>query len=160
MNRRRWLKSLALALLQCASAVASSAAESPAAPDEYMFVPDTGRLVCLYVAKKGWLLNGTLDAEGDFILAVQKHGPKEPLQIPQYPVLNNHRLWTKTVYELRSGRLIKGVMVDGGVFVPGVGSKVIKFEDYKYSPTAIPIWNLPGSFQKKDPPGSGKAEKK
>jgi uncharacterized protein (TIGR03067 family) len=37
-----------------------------------------------------------------------------------------------------------------GNFVPEVGSTIIKFEVYKYDLDAIPIWNLPGTFMKKD----------
>jgi uncharacterized protein (TIGR03067 family) len=37
-----------------------------------------------------------------------------------------------------------------GNFVPETDSSIVKFEDYKYSPDAIPIWNLPGTFMKKD----------
>jgi hypothetical protein len=34
----------------------------------------------------------------------------------------------------------------GGKFVPEPGEKVIRFSDYKYSPGATRIWNLPGNF--------------
>jgi len=41
-------------------------------------------------------------------------------------------------------------MMRDGNFVPELGSKVIKFEDYKYEPDAIRIWNLPGYFMRRD----------
>ena len=31
-------------------------------------------------------------------------------------------------------------------FVPEVGAAVIRFEDSRYGPDAIRIWNLPGQF--------------
>jgi hypothetical protein len=31
-----------------------------------------------------------------------------------------------------------------------IGSAVIKFEDYQYTPDAIPIWNLPAYFLRRD----------
>jgi hypothetical protein len=37
-------------------------------------------------------------------------------------------------------------MMPTGNFVPETGSKVIRFEDFKYSPEAPRIWNLPGYF--------------
>jgi hypothetical protein len=63
-------------------------------------------------------------------------------------------IWTGTrvkCYEFRSGRLILGETLEDGRFVPEIGSEVIDFKDYKYSPSAIRIYNLPGSFVEVDP---------
>ena len=37
-----------------------------------------------------------------------------------------------------------------GDFVPEIGSKVTRFADFKYSPEAPRIWNLPGYFLRRD----------
>ncbi len=47
-----------------------------------------------------------------------------------------------------------------GRFVPDVGAKIIHFNDYRYAPSAIHIWNLPGYFKKKEPAGAAKDQKK
>lgn len=47
------------------------------------------------------------------------------------------------VYEYRSGRLLKGMLSDSGVFTPEVGSVVGDFRDYKPGRDAR-IYNLPG----------------
>jgi hypothetical protein len=105
--------------------------------------------------QRGRRFIGYLDAAGNFY--------PDPKRIPN----NGYRLeaawfgesarWTnapfrdpeETVYEYRSGRLIKGVMKKNGDFVPDFGSTVIPFADYKYSKTASRIYNLPGRFVEK-----------
>jgi internalin A len=53
------------------------------------------------------------------------------------------------VYEYRSGRLVKGTLLENGTFVPELGGKVIDFKDYHYAKDAPRIYNLPGRFVKK-----------
>jgi hypothetical protein len=154
MYRRRTAKSLMLSFFLCAANVATTSGQAPAPQDEYVFTPDTDRWVGVF--RKKWLLIGKLDAEGTFI-SHEKHNKGAGLsQVPRFTIINYFFQRPKTVYELRSGRLIKGEMTPIGDFVPEVGSAVIKFEDYKYSPNAIPVWNLPGSFQKKGKPIAGR----
>jgi hypothetical protein len=50
-------------------------------------------------------------------------------------------------YEFRNGVLIPGTMDTKGRFIPEVGGKIIPFSDYRYSPLAPRIWNLPGYFK-------------
>ncbi len=73
-------------------------------------------------------------------------------------------LENEPVYEYRSGRLIKGELDKEGNFLPDLPGKVIDFKDYRYSKTAIRIYNLPGSFVKpseikKDEPKKRRAGK-
>jgi hypothetical protein len=119
---------------------------------EYVFVPDTTRWVMIerWVGKepRTVLLRGKLDAEGNFV----QHAKYESIILscpPGCTLINSPGDSPKPVYEFRSGRLIKGQLMPDGNFVPDVGSTVIHFQDYRYSPDAIPIWNLPGYFKKK-----------
>jgi uncharacterized protein (TIGR03067 family) len=128
---------VAAARLECA----------PAPPDEeYVFVRDTDRWVGLV---KGQVeLVGKLDGKGDFTQVYRFE--RMHSMGPAYGLINFPGPKAKKVYEFRSGRLIKGELMMEGNFVPEADSTIVKFEDYKYSPDAIPIWNLPGSFMKKD----------
>jgi hypothetical protein len=53
------------------------------------------------------------------------------------------------VYEYRSGRLLKGVLLKSGTFVPELGSKVLDLKDYEPEWNARRIYNLPGHLRKK-----------
>jgi hypothetical protein len=113
-------------------------------PAEYVFVPDTGRRVGFYRQRVTYI--GKLDADGNF------HA-EERISIDQIGSLMTR--FTRIgkwgpAYEYCAGKLVKGVINTDGVFVPDPQAPVIQFKDYRYSPTAIPIWNLPGSFKKKD----------
>ena len=125
----------------------------------YEFVADTQRLVEVRRRDGGqefWSV-GQLDAAGNFVpdrdflnqTGARANGP------PGVVRLNPES--TGTVYEYRSGALVRGRIDDRLNFVPEVGSKVIDFKDYrygpkdsKYAPDPLPIWNLPGAFQKKE----------
>jgi hypothetical protein len=126
----------------------------------YEFVPDPAR--CVEVRRRDgdwefWSL-GTLDAAGHFLPDkdyLNRTGLK-PDGAPAAVLLNRDGLGP--VYEYRSGRLVRGT-IDGRLnFVPEVSSKVVSFQDYSYgakdsrfAPDPLPIWNLPGTFRKKEP---------
>ncbi len=116
------------------------------AQDEYVYVPDTKRLVAL--TRNGCEIVGHLDETGFFT-----PDPKWPVVQGGHPtsgvdidLLNG---WPGTAYEYRSGRLILGMIDQKGNFVPNLGSKVISFEQYRPGGNAPPIYNLPGRFVKK-----------
>ena len=97
---------------------------------------------------------GKLDSAGNFI----PHKPwyqftkGQPLSmVPVTTLLNAPD--QKGVYEFRSGRLIPGDIDEKSNFVPTLGGRIVDFKDYRYSPSAPKIYNLPGKFarkQKKD----------
>jgi hypothetical protein len=132
----------------CAAPLWPPSRGAPAPRDEYVFVPNTGRLV--WISRGELDLIGRLDTDGNFLqewqFARQATGSRPAADLINFPGLQ-----PRAVYEFRSGRLIKGQLMPNGNFVPEAGSKVMKFEDYRYSPDdAIYIWNLPGYFKKKD----------
>jgi hypothetical protein len=124
-------------------------------PPEYVFVRDTARRVGFYRQRVEYI--GRLDADGNFHVekrfSIDKPGSR---RMGTYTRIGKRG----PAYEYRAGTLVKGVISGDGVFVPDPEAPAVPFWQYKYSPTAIPIWNLPGTFQKKDPPGGPKAEKK
>jgi hypothetical protein len=129
-------------------AVATAVCGGAPQTSEYVFVQDVGRFVG--IDRGGVLYLGKLDAEGNFVQHEVYPGGKPLSAIPAYAPLTFFGTKPKQVYEYRSGRLIKGELTPDANFIPAIGSTVIGFEDYQYSPTAIPIWNLPGYFSKKD----------
>lgn len=124
-------------------------------PPAYEFVPRVDRLV-EFIRPDCTTLVGRLDAGGEFTLAYSLAGVGPEWgrrDVALYrsrfdnPVtLGVNTLEPQPVYELRSGALIPGTMVAHGPFVPTVGGAIIRFADYKYSPFARRIWNLPGYF--------------
>ena len=130
--------------LFCCAAVALCVGYHPREP-EYVFVPDTARRVGFYRQRAEYI--GRLDADGKF---------HEEMRIGLHD-FGSFKEGTFTVigrrgpvYEFRAGKLVKGVIDSDGVFVPDPDAPVIRFQDYKYDSTAIPIWNLPGYFKKID----------
>lgn len=121
-------------------------------PQDYAFVPDPGRQC--YVMRGEIRTLCKLDENGN-LEEIKRFRPDEgmpPSSWGYHPPFINYvgqGQAPRAAYEFRSGRLIKGELRPGGNFVPDVGSTVIKFEDYRYSEDAIPIWNLPGYFKKK-----------
>ena len=124
---------------------------SPVFPDppkeRYVFVENTNRWVG--VIRGEWHLIGKLDTNGDFVHQLKlQAGQPWSAGIPAHGIINSSgdARKAKKVYEFRSGVLIPGEIQPDGRFVPEVGGKIIPFKDYEYSPTATPIWNLPGVF--------------
>jgi hypothetical protein len=152
------IRSLELTTLAIASVIACRAGADPVPPVEYTFVENTSRDVG--VVRGQLLLVGKLDAAGNFVQSRQfPLGKPWSADGPMVMIINDYSVHKK-VYEFRSGRLILGELADDGSFVPAAGSAVIKLEDYRHGPDAIPIWNLPGYFMKKEPAWSGKDKKK
>lgn len=111
----------------------------------YEFVPAPDRLVGI-MRRDGTILIGKFDADGEFTqTAVEKAGPRLGPMTWQF-VGSSGSLKPELVYELRSGTLILGTLTGNGPFIPKVGAAVIRFVNYKYSPSAPRIWNLPGYF--------------
>ena len=123
--------------------------EDPIGPGkQYVFVQIIDRAVGIHRGQ--WMIYGLLNADGDLI-PENKHRFGAPMSnLPSYATLNFVAGEPRACYEFHSGRLIKGEMTSAGRFVPETGSAVIRFEDYKYSPTGPDIWNLPGTFMRKD----------
>jgi hypothetical protein len=117
--------------------------------DEYEFVEDTSRWVMVIQGNTESI--GKLDAGGNFIPEKKYFQLKkgQPRSVgPPYTLINGSA--QKGVYEFRSGRLIPGDIDEECNFVPTVGGKIIEFKDYRYSPKAAKIYNLPGKFVKKE----------
>jgi hypothetical protein len=143
MAKKSWI----VAALMIAVCVFTSGG-APVPVEQFEFVPNTARTVGF--RRGGDMHFGTLDAAGNF----QEQGRHQVFKptsasVPNYTLIGAAP--GRPVYEFRFGRLIKGAMDKSGNFIPEAGSVVLRFEDYRYSPTAIPIWNLPGYFKKKDP---------
>jgi len=112
---------------------------------KYVFVENTDRWVAVDHCE--WHLVGKLDNNGDFVADFMwKKGQGKSLT----PTITlNSAVFTlnpQKVYEFRSGMLIPGKIERDGRFVPEAGGTIVPFKDYEYSPTATPIWNLPGVF--------------
>ena len=117
--------------------------------EEYEFVPDTSQLVMVIQGETESV--GKLDAAGNFIPDKRwfqfKKG--QPLSLVPYTTVINPDGPTQ-VYEFRSGRLIPDSIDEKCNFVPTVGGRIIDFKDYRYSPKAPKIYNLPGKFVPKE----------
>lgn len=109
-------------------------------PVAYEFVPDTTRSVMIMrdrIEVYGWL-----DSDGEFNESSRRQ--------PGFYSGRRHLLnfgAEGEVYEYRSGMLIPGTQRPMGKFIPTPGGRIVRFADYRYSPTATPIWNLPGYFR-------------
>ena len=139
-------------ILTAFAAAAFAATGKP--PFEYKFVPNTERLVGIYRNKS--LLVGRLDADGEFhqtrrLEAFDVPGLEELGWImytgPGFDDLNLGSETPRRVYEFRSGMLIPGTIRERGNFFPEEGGKIVSFKTYRYSASAIPIWNLPGRYE-------------
>ncbi len=117
----------------------------------YEYVEDTSRIIGVELHQM--LLLGKLDAAGNFIQnpgsfpfkaggAMSPGAPNE--------IINCRAPGKEHVYELRSGRLIKGELDKEGNFIPDLGSKVLDFKDYRFKKKdPVYIYNLPGYFKEK-----------
>lgn len=95
-----------------------------------------------------YLYFGTLDEYGNFKPSLTAKpvdvSGGEPKEAAKYIPLMSH-IKEKVVYEFRSRTLVPGV-IEKGEFLPDLDGKIIDFEEYRYSKTAKPIYNLPGKF--------------
>ena len=117
-------------------------------PEDYVFVPNTDHEYGLVrnVAGVKWLLIGKFDPAGNFLDSERQNRNEIWFAGSRAVDLRNCFGTVKQVYEFRSGVLIPGTILLDGNFVPEVGGNIIRFSDYKYSPDARLIWNLPGWF--------------
>ena len=53
---------------------------------------------------------------------------------------------SELVYEYRSGRLVKGTLINDGHFIPERGSEIMSFGRYIPIKGNLRIYNLPGRF--------------
>lgn len=116
----------------------------------YEFIPDITVRYRHYIAQFPCL--GTLDAKGTFIPDMSTINSKFGL-IGGPSKLIEAKTPNEKIYEYRTGILVPMYINDKNKLIPEVGGKIIDFKDYKYSPTARRIYNLPGRFVlKKDEP--------
>lgn len=117
--------------------------------DEYEFVKDTERWVVLIQGDKHSI--GKLDGSGNFLPDKRwlRQKPEQMASMVPPSILINSP-GQKGVYEFRSGRLIPGDIDESANFVPTVGGRIIDFKDFRYSPKAPKIYNLPGKFVRKE----------
>lgn len=110
----------------------------------YVFVEDVNRPVAVYLNQ--FVLLGKLDTNGEFRL--ESKNLRNSTELPKWRTIaiNPPTFRGEKVYELRSGRLIRGEIKDDGSFVPDLRSRVIDFRDYRYYPDGPRIYNLPGYF--------------
>jgi hypothetical protein len=142
--KRRFGPALTLAAL-LAILVSGRIAASDPAKKKYVFHEDTDRWVA--VERGEWHLVGKLDRNGDFVEEFMwKKGQGKSLTTTTTLNPAIYAWKPQNIYEFRSGMLIPGALQPDGRFVPEAGGKIIPFKDYEYSPTATPIWNLPGVF--------------
>jgi hypothetical protein len=91
---------------------------------------------------------GHLDKAGNFVSVEESQGGFDGagnIQVRNLPA-NGER---EAVFEYRSARLVRGVLVKDGHFIPDAGSKVISFRDYVPIKENLRIYNLPGRFVEK-----------
>ena len=116
----------------------------PMEEKQYEYRQALKRLVAL--SREEGIYFGHLDARGNFV----KLPGAKPLDGSFGPKsINWRRNADESVYEFRTGALIKGKFDARLNFIPDVGSTVISFKDYRYSKDAIRIYNLPGTFVEK-----------
>jgi len=137
-------KALVLIAVGAFALFAEIGTSAPVPPVEYVFVEDTQRTVGILRGQR--LLIGYLNSNGTFVETSRQSRNGFLSPAPLYTLLNPQSLKPRQVYEFRARRLIKGALAPEGEFTPEIGSKVISFNDYQYSPSALPIWNLPGYF--------------
>jgi hypothetical protein len=106
---------------------------------------------CVGVIRGKQFLLGRLDSQGNFMPDpfATPFRVGQPFSGPHYELINKQTRLNQSVYEFRSGMLIKGKLDRDGNFIPEVGSTVISFKDYRFSKDAIRIYNLPGTFVEK-----------
>jgi hypothetical protein len=141
-----------------ASCIAAAVWAAPVPEENYVFVPNIERWVS--ITRHGSRLFGKLDDAGNFVQEFKRSASKGGSEPESVQLNTNYQGTPQTVYEYRSGRLIKGELTPQGDFVPELGSKVIRFEDYKYRPDGVIIWNLPGYFKKVENGKEAKDDKK
>lgn len=117
-------------------------------PANYRFVERLDRYVAQVTRDRFKL--GRLSREGNFV--VTRDVPVDGFDSgPPFVVLPSGSLRPHQFYELRGQWLVLGWM-DNGTFTADAPPQKLKFTEYKYTPWAVPIWNLPGYFEFAPPP--------
>ncbi|MGL6073049.1 MAG: hypothetical protein ACRC8S_02685 [Fimbriiglobus sp.] len=119
----------------------------------YVYVPMPDRLIQMVQSDRSLCL-GKLDASGNFVFesihpASRTRGDFAYASFGganKVVTIKSPRDTAYVAYELRSGILIPGTIETSGEFKPTLGARLMNFTDYKYTPDAPPIWNLPGQF--------------
>lgn len=119
--------------------------------DDFYFIPSSTISKYHSVGNRNCL--GTIDSDGNFIPklsdlekminAFKRKLPRSRMG-PSNLIERKHT--KEKVYEYRSGILVPMVFDEYRGLIPEVGGKIINFKDYKYSPEARRIYNLPGRF--------------
>jgi hypothetical protein len=114
----------------------------------YTYIPDAEKPVAFVRGNYSYV--GWLDIYGNFIQLDRIKSPASR-SWPAFPRWIG-RSWKKgladdIVYEYKSDKLVKGFLDKDGLFVPELDAEIVDFRDYKYSPFAIRIYNLPGTFE-------------
>jgi hypothetical protein len=120
------------------------AVAAPAPAIEYIFVPEPNKRA-KHMWVDGRLDAGTIDSTGEFHMT----GHEDPPNDHYGPFVMYHPKPIRA-YEFRSGKLVPGTLMPEGKFVPEPGAKVIWLEDYKPERGFVYIWNLPGTYMRKD----------
>lgn len=117
---------------------------------EYDFVEDTNR----YVAWKrnGVFFLGRIDKHGNLIPERSHQGSVQISRLPPYTYITTPTPVGESVFEFRSGMLIRGSINSEHAFIPTLGAQVLPFREYKYGPAAPRIYNLPGYYARTDKP--------
>ena len=113
------------------------------------YVPMPDRYVGLFTAEA--LVIGKLTAEGKFKpitrYRVEPEGDILIISGPMFTDLNGPDVVARpVVYHLDGKTLTPGRVTADGAFTADPKRVAIPFAEYEYSPTAPPIWNLPGRF--------------
>ncbi len=129
------------------------------------YVPMPDRYVGLLTAEA--LVVGKLTADGKFKAVTQypiRDGHILIISGPMFTDLNGPDVVARpVVYHLDGKTLTPGRVTANGAFTADPKGVAIPFAEYEYSPTAPPIWNLPGRFlplgidPDKRPPGPSQA---
>ncbi len=120
---------------------------------EFDYVVDPKEWIVM--RRSGLRYYGHLDSAGSFI----PH-PKMKAYAPDEVIITGDKTMARdanrprngeqeTVYEYRSGRLIRGILNRDGDFIPELDCEVLSFDKYVYSQKALRIYNLPGQFRPK-----------
>ncbi len=111
---------------------------------EYVFIPEPNKFVNWQIGKRQCY--GNLDSDGNFLPDFSLDG--KPVSGPGWLLqgVKDKQL----LYEYRSGLLVPMVYERQRGVIPEIGGKIIDFKDYKYSPSARLIYNLPGYFRLQD----------
>jgi hypothetical protein len=143
--RANWVLTWLARGLSLVALVAAVACE-----ESYEFVIQPGKRASFLLTPR--TIVGWLDEQGNFHWDPDRFQPDSAAAFgPRGPALMNAAYRAREpVFEYRSARLIPGIIDERCNFVPDLEGVVADFRDYRYSPDARRIYNLPGKFVKKE----------